>query len=278
MILANIHFGTLRKHDREDLEDAAESYLAALLKGGQVAGHWFLTWTKGRLNAHVGLVSSAALDPQHHTGWGTRELAKITLLFGKAPVWKLLDDDADEGQPSWNGAPFLFLSTHFLDIGSPVARGDGGQPVPVYAFPILEDEKDGIYRWQCTYRDLDSLWIGGGALELASYRQLAEPDSQFSQEGRMLCGEIERATGIPVFYYLMRYWGRSKGEEDRLCPGCGRKWAIARQRGLKAGFHEFDFKCGSCRLVSHVGVSTDGGRHARIGEFRPDSKKQAKPG
>jgi predicted nucleic acid-binding Zn ribbon protein len=97
---------------------------------------------------------------------------------------------------------------------------------------------------------------------------MADPNSKLAQDGRDLCRGLETATGLPTFYYLHRYWGRPKGEEDRLCPGCGGKWRTGAATGGKRLFWQFDFRCDPCRLVSHFGVSTDGGRHTRIGEFQ----------
>jgi hypothetical protein len=72
---------------------------------------------------------------------------------------------------------------------------------------------------------------------------------------------------------LTRYWGRPKGEDQRLCPGCRNPWRAERLQESPGRFWQSDFQCDRCRLVSHVAVSTDGGRHARIGEF--DEKRKA---
>lgn len=166
----------------------------------------------------------------------------------------------------WKGAPFLYLFTKWCAWCSPVCRGDGKHPVPLFTLPVSEQVKEDLHGWQKSYRGLDVVWMKSGDLEMPAYRQLADPRSDLSEDGRRLCREIEDATGIPTFYYLMRYWGRSKDENDRICPGCGENWK-ASEHHYGEKFHEFHFKCESCRLVSRVGNSTDGG-HARIGEFR----------
>lgn len=267
MILANVIFGTGRGAERETLEDLAESYLGTLAQLGHLCGPWFLTWTNGRLNAHILLAAAAALEPRHHTKRGKEDLKAVTTAFGKSPVWKILDDDANVRPSTCKGAPFLYLFTHAFDWASPVFRGDGKKPVPVFSLPLSEQQKSDLYSWQNGYSDHDKIWIGSGKLEVPAYRQLADPESDLAASGRDLCREIESATGVPTFYYLMRYWGRSRCEDRRPCPGCGKEWQAGRNEGSTSHFWHLDFKCDSCRLVSHRGDTTGGGRLVRIGEF-----------
>ncbi len=268
MILANITFGSLRGKTREELEDAAECYLASLFKGGQICGVRFLTLTKGKLNAHVLLAAPDAMNLRFHTAWGKKNLAKIVDLFGREPVWKILDDDVDKTSSRWKGAPFLYLFTTWVDWYSPLSRGDGKRPVPLFTLPVSDQIKEDLYGWQKSYTRLDGVWMESGPLEIPAYRQLADPRSTLSEDGRRLCREIENTTKIPTFYYLMRYWGRSRGEDERLCPGCGKGWRTSESE-YGGNFYQFYFKCESCRLVSHLGKATDGARRARIGEFVP---------
>lgn len=267
MILANVTFGTRRAGERETLEDLAESYLGTLAQLGHLCGPWFLTWTKGRLNAHVLLAAPAAFEPRHHTKRGKHDLKAVTTAFGKSPVWKILDDDANVRPSTWKGAPFLYLFTHAFDWASPVCRGDGKKPVPVFSLPLAEQQKSDLYSWQNGYSDHDKIWIGSGKLEIPAYRQLADPESDLSAGGRALCREIETATGVPTFYYLMRFWGRSKSEEKRPCPGCGKDWKAEQEEGSPSRFWHFDFKCYPCRLVSHIADCSESRHLARIGEY-----------
>lgn len=273
MILANVIFGTRRDREREMLEDIAESYLGTLAQLGHLCGPWFLTWTKGRLNAHVLLAAPAAFETRHHTNRTKKEFKEVTTAFGRSPVWKILDDDAKDRPSTWKGAPFLYLFTDALTWASPVRRGDGGKAVPVFTLPLSEQLKSDLYSWQDRYSDHDNIWIGSGKLEIPAYRQLADPESELAEQGRGICRDIEAATGVPTFYYLMRYWGRSKGEDRRACPGCGGEWKTGSKKESPPRFWYFDFKCDPCRMVSHLGVTTDGGRHTRIGEF--DRKNSA---
>jgi predicted nucleic acid-binding Zn ribbon protein len=147
--------------------------------------------------------------------------------------------------------------------------------VPVFTLPVSDQIKEELLFWRRDYEAFDRIWFRSGALEIQAYRLMADPRSDLSQEGRRLCREMEESTCIPTFYYLMRYWSRSRNEEERLCPGCGKDWkALEPEFGER--FSRFHFKCDPCRLVSHVGKSAEGVRRARIGEYvppKPTSRK-----
>jgi predicted nucleic acid-binding Zn ribbon protein len=268
MILATVTFGARRKNNPDSCEDAVHSYLAALAHAGQVHGEYFLAWNKGRLNAHVLLAGPKAWETRHHSSCGKSDLKKLVEMFGTQPAWKMLDDDAGKRASSWKGARFLNLHTHVADQASPICRGDGKPPVPVFMLPISFEDKERLYMWQRSYYHHDHVWLESSALEVEAYRQLADPESELSVEGRDLCGRIESATGVPTYYFLMRYWSRRiRDEAQRRCPGCGKAWRVERPEESPKRLWHFDFKCDRCRLVSDQGVSMDGGRNTRIGEF-----------
>ena len=275
MILAKIQFGNQPGRAKVELEDLADAYVAALVDAGQLGGEYFLTWFQGLFYAHVLMACSQARQARYHSDSGRKRLAEVTEAFGQTPQWILMDDDARKHDASWKRAPFLYLFTHaFSNWVSPVRRGDNGKPIPVCLLPVSFEQKEYIYRWECSYFHHDNIWLGCGALEVAAYRQMADPKSDLAETGRDLCREIERATGVPTFYYLDRYWRRKVGEEDRRCPVCGGRWWSKRPASGMKPFWQFGFRCDRCRLVSHFGVSDDGGSHTRIGEF-PKPKQDA---
>jgi predicted nucleic acid-binding Zn ribbon protein len=166
------------------------------------------------------------------------------------------------------------LFTHAFTEESPVCCGDTGRPIPAYLLPVSDQTRRGLYGWAGRYSHHDNIFLDCAALEIAAYKQMADPTSRLSVESRKLCADVEKATGKPTFYYLMRYWGRSSGEEKRLCPLCGRKWRVSCDAGApretegKKPFWQFAFRCVRCRLVSHLADCDDNQRYARIGEYR----------
>ena len=105
-----------------------------------------------------------------------------------------------------------------------------------------------VRHWGYHYCAFDSLWFASGIGERFAYRQLSDADSELSKEGRDLCRRIEAGAGVPTYYYLMRYFARSKkGELKSRCPDCGGEW-LNESDSLK----RYEFRCDRCRLVSNI--------------------------
>ncbi|HEX2746593.1 MAG TPA: DUF2310 family Zn-ribbon-containing protein, partial [Verrucomicrobiales bacterium] len=218
---------------------------------GQICDSYFLAWTKGRLNSNVLLAGKGATAGRYHSPWGKKDLRKVIEAFGRAPEWRILDDRESRPASTWRSAPFLYLFTTALDRDLSVCRGDGKPPVPVFRLPVTWDVKERLYRWKGSYYHHDNIWLACGALERAAYRQLADLKSQLSVEGRDLCREIETATGVPVYYYLMQYKGWRGGEVHKACPGCDGAWRTESLPEPSRRWWQFIFKCDLCRLVSN---------------------------
>ncbi len=268
-ILYNIIFGPDRGQPREELEDLVEWYLTDLHQAGQTHAEYFLGWTNKILNAHVHATGLNAFAPRHHSSWGKERLKKIVQAFGRAPRYRLLDDDVPKRNVSWRSAPFLFLFTDAVrDSGSMVHRGDNGKDIPLYTLPLSFEERQVVVYWGRFYRHHDAVWLDTGNLEMPAYKELADPNSELSMSGRSVCKTIEKATGIETYYYLFRYYGRRKGEENRRCPGCGGKWRRDLPEKKGRPYWEFALMCRKCRLVSHDACDDTDERHAAIGEYR----------
>jgi predicted nucleic acid-binding Zn ribbon protein len=276
MILYEVTFGKVAAKDRQEAEDLVDWYLSCLVKNGQACEDYFLILRSSKLCAYVALRGTKAHLPKYHCEYGRGYLKRVKAFFGTAPRWKLIDDDAPHRDTLWTGASFLYLATHMLDYESPLWRGDNGKPIPFYRVPGTHEDRQSVHFWSYGYRSHDLIWFRSGALEIPAYRQLAEPSSDLSQEGLALCAMIEKATGVPTYYYIMRFWGRRKGEERRKCPGCGRKWRTQHPAEEGGPFWQFAFRCERCRLVSHLAVADDDERHASIGEYSPGKARKAK--
>jgi len=268
MILYKVIFGAVPQKQRLDAEDAIESYISVLLHNGQAVGSYFHVIQDGELCAYVHLAGVNALSPKYESNYSPDRLQKLISIFGHKPRWSVEDDEVPKRDVTWTSAPFLYLFTYFNDWESPLCRGDNDKRIPLYKIPGSHEDREAVHFWQRSYRDLDSIWLGCGRLEIPTYRELAEVDSELSQQGRDSCMKIEAATGVPTYYFLMRYWGRQKGEANRLCPGCGRPWRTKIPRSPKKQFCEFTFQCTRCRLVSHLPDSVNEPRNANIGEWK----------
>ncbi len=265
MFLCNIQFGKKLNKSKDFYEDLLTDYISSLFHNGQLCGEYFFTWTDKILNAHATLSHPAAFAEKYHSEWSIKKLNEIIKYFGKRPKWILLDDDIPKKPAHYKGSPFLYLFTTAFRWESSIRRGDNGKAVSSIIFPITPKIRESIYRWERTYRQYDNIWLGCGELEIPVYKQLAAPESELSIQGREICSNIEKASGIPTYYFLMRYWGRKKRESARKCPSCGKKW---NKKTNNSKFWHFPFQCRKCRLVSHEADSYDDERHARIGEYK----------
>ena len=270
MFLAQITFGSGagKSRERGTLKDTAESYLASLLKSGQIYGDYLFAWSNGNLVAYTHVARPDSVAKRHHSAWAMSEFNSVVEAFGHPPKWNVIDDDVPKRFPNWNRSSSFYLFTHAFDDTSPVCCGDSGLPIPLYLLPLDQEVREHLYFWARAYNYHDNIWLGSGALEIPAYRQLADPTSDLSANGRDLCAEVERATGRPTFYFMQRYWGRNVGETSRPCPLCGGQWHTADRSTENRPFHQFHFRCKQCRLVSHCANTYDDERHARIGEFK----------
>ncbi|WP_043972498.1 MULTISPECIES: DUF2310 family Zn-ribbon-containing protein [Acinetobacter] len=268
MIAYKVIFGPITKTNREQAEWLVEDYLSVLLHNGQVCGEYYLIVHNGLLCTYINLQGLDANLKQYHDSYGIERLERIIGLFGCEPLWERIDDDVPEKNTHWQNTTFLYLFTHMDDWQSPICRGDNGHPIPIFLLSGAYQQREEIYFWQQQYKTYDQAWIYSGALEKVAYKQLATPDSELTKAGLTICKYIEEVTGIPTYYYLMRYWGRRKNEYARLCPACGQKWSTDTDVEVNVFYH-FPFKCDPCRLVSHLAVSYEDERHAVIGEWRP---------
>ena len=242
--------------------------LYTLLKNGQIYGEYFFSWFKGSLVAYTHLARPDSLAERYHSEWAMSDYNSIIKAFGRPPQCEIIDDDVPKRFPSWKRSKSFYLFTHAFDDTSPICCGDTGRPIPLYLLPINQLTRQDLYFWSRSYSNHDKLWLESEALEIPAYKQLADPASELSIEGRKLCADVERATKTPTYYFMHRYWGRNLGEAVRPCPLCGSKWHTSETPAEVRPYHQFHFRCEPCRLVGHCASSYDDERHARIGEFK----------
>ena len=268
MIYCLLKFNSQRKTNKAKFEYLIETYLSSLLHNGQIYDDYFLTWVDGVLHSHVFLARPDSLKKIYTSKWGLNHLAKIEGQFKVNIESKIIDDDIKKRYCNWKSAKFLYLQPHAFNVCSPIFRGNDGCSIPPYLVPITDKDREYLFRWARSYYHHDNIWFDSGELEIPAYKQLADPSSELSKSGREYAEKIEKATGVPTYYYLTRYWGRKEGEANRKCPLCGKKWKTSINKPKKEKFWHFHFMCKKCRLVSHEADSYDDERHAGIGEYR----------
>lgn len=267
MLLCEYIFTPKQSGNIEDLADEVQFFMGSLIRNGQVWGPEVTGRLAGRLHVWLNVPRPDALAESHWTEWVRDAHARVVALCGEKPSWRVVDDRANGPvTETWQVGGGLYLFTHALDVTSPVSAGPDGHPVPLYLLPISQDDRWNVSDWAEEYRHLDNIQLKCGPLELEAYAELARPDSTLAHTGRALCQRIEQAAGQPTYYYLVRYWGRVKGELERPCPGCGRSWTTSAPESAR-GLSAFAFRCDPCRLVSDIAASCESEENAAIGDW-----------
>ncbi|MDR2441089.1 MAG: Zn-ribbon-containing protein [Planctomycetaceae bacterium] len=266
MIFYRISFGTYYKNDFIDLEETVDNYLAALARNGQIDKTYTIVPWQKQVIAYVKAIGLEADQLKSHSAYGKERFKDIEKIFKRKPIWYYNEDFPPKQKAIWKNASFLYLFTPSYLPGTPLYRGDNNDAIPLYRVPITDYERENIYFWQQYYQNCNNIWMENGKLEINVYRMLADPESELSKQGRELCLAIEKATGIPTYYYLLRFFRRKLDDEvQRKCPICHHSWEV-KQSHPQTLFCHFDFQCFNCRLVSHIPNGTVNLRYAKIGE------------
>jgi len=222
------------------------SFVGALVRGGQTMNEDSIIQS-GSLIRYVCICPEKdSLNVRNHSTYAQKSYKKLLKASARKPQIKMLGKIV-EGPLACKCRvrPFLVLFTNFLDHSSPIICGKCRQPVPLYHLPRLES---GNYRdylaWQENYRSCDSLFMLSGVGEKFGYDQISELKSELTKFGRTIGASLEKKAGVPVYYYLHRYYGTSpKAESKKRCPGCGSRWAEQESK-------TFQMRCDKCKLLS----------------------------
>lgn len=268
MYLLEIKTKPKRTSDLSILEDAFESFGAALMRNRNIYGDFILHRNGNEFKFLSQAPEKNSLNSKNLTNWARGELEKIKEISEKPLKFNLTGrSDRNIGR-DYTSARKLYLFTHAFGESSPLVSGTSGGPIPFYYLPIDDKIRDELYFWFRTYIEYDNIWLGSGPLEMSVYKQLADVRSEFNQSGLKLAEKISKQTKKKTYYYLQRYWGYEEGEEDRRCPLCGAKWHIhSNEMKKQSGLAWFNFRCDKCALLSHLAVSFDSKRGAKIGQF-----------
>jgi predicted nucleic acid-binding Zn ribbon protein len=254
--------------NNHEIRDLIEGYLSGFIKSGNIWGDYIISNNGSNFFAYVYLSHPTSIIDKYLTKYSIEDRNKLQEFLSETPKCEILESNVNNSIPDWKNENFLYLFTHAFDFTSPVCLGSTGDPLPIIFLPLSDLDRERAKFWASSYKDHDRIWFDSGELEIPSYKQIADPRSGLSREGRELCSIIEKKTGMPTYYYLNRYWGRRKGESKRPCPICGKQWRSQGKRPDNEEFSNFTFQCKPCRLVSHDADSFEDERHARIGEFK----------
>lgn len=198
--------------------------------------------------ARLSLPEQDSLLAKNNNDWVNQALVNAENAGIILEFFEVVGRDYNENDTAPNECPsFQLLYTTYVDSGSPLYNGDKLQAIPLYYLAEQPELTERIIKWQESWQACDQLQMNAGALEQAALAQISDFDSELSQQGRELCGEIEQISQIPTFYYLYRLGDDEEIEHNRKCPSCGGDW------NLNTPLHEiFYFKCDKCRLISNL--------------------------
>ena len=145
----------------------------------------------------------------------------------------------------------LYGNRHF-----PLINEDTKRFVPLYKIPFTYHDEacyNDVRSWNNNYERLYGLWFSG-IHEKFAQRQMQDPRSALSTQGRAVCQRIETLTGVPTYYFLFNYHRRNL-TQDRAwkCPLCGKDWLL---EGAEPS-DELAFRCIDDRIVSAFTLNSD---------------------
>jgi predicted nucleic acid-binding Zn ribbon protein len=254
-----MYIAEVRFEMKEESEDGGDSILtlASMWRAyGQVVGQEFPAVSTNNVYRLILMVPKEdSLEACHDGQYVTWAKSRLIEEGIQGPFISILGEDPfmmDACDCSKRSSFILYTSYSSLE---PTLRcGDCFGPVPRYEITDTQPPKslfDQIRGWESDYQACDSLQMGCSTGEKFGLREISNYDSSLSKRGREICDIITATEGIPTYYYLHRYRGRSKASERRRkCPSCGGEWLLGEQ------LHElFDFKCDRCRLLSNIALS-----------------------
>ena len=191
-----------------------------------------------------------AADPyaitEENFAYDTKKVLKRIIEQSEGlPQFSGMGDDPLHGHCKCKSPSHLVMNPCPEWEGTPIQCGDCMKSIPLYRLARYggEMEFDDVLRWRRLYRSyLNQCLIGIDEIDgRESYQMLHECVSTLSLAGRALAGQVEQATGVPVYYPIYYKFERVPD----ICPQCGEKWRNSYLDGVK-----FSHACLACRIVS----------------------------
>lgn len=242
-------------HCREEAAlNAVDLLLGTWRMNGQVLGREFpMARTEDGVTCTLLLPDSNALEARYDSVYMSPRSAALAQAEVTGPTIVSRTPEPNSAEPCrCKPHTGLILYTDYLSLESPLRCADCFGPIPLYQMPPPhgDDYYDAIC-WQSDYQAFDHLQMSAVAGERLALHQMGKHDSALSRQGRAICEAWEAKTGLTVFYYLYRHYGKSLVRETaRRCPSCDSEWRLPRRLHGR-----FDFRCDKCRLLSNVAHS-----------------------
>jgi predicted nucleic acid-binding Zn ribbon protein len=263
-MIAKISFGkaSRKKYSEEEIEEIIP-FIGCLRKEGHVFGKELLGIIQDEVVCYVNIYEIFDLVKVCSSKFSKHEFERILKTFGQAPTIEF-GEKYLKPRRNVKKTKALLLFTNFLDDASPLVDPFSGMAIPMYRLPLKYETKAGLLHWQAVYKSFDSLFmLMSDRIELANYKQIADPNSDFGLSSRRIAIDLEKETGIPTYTYFHRYFSLKTGEDELPCPICLSPWTKSHDFGVKLKF--VDWICHKCRIMSCKGVSEEGSRKAKIG-------------
>ena len=270
MYLLEIKVKLKKKFINDDMIDVLEEFAGALHRNGNIYGKYIVNRISSDAIVFLArLPEQSSIDKNNLSPWASTKLKEIEKVCSGKIYYKISGDTISDIKKEYNKTENLIMFAHAFSETSQLRSGTNGMPIPFYYLKYDLKILDRLYFWYKEYIHYDNLWLSSGPLEIPIYKQLADVNSDFNKNGLSIAKSISKLTKKRTYYYLQRYWGLKSGEEERVCPNCGSNWYVhSDELKESAGLRWFNFQCHKCFLVSHLGVSYDNNRYAKIGLYR----------
>jgi predicted nucleic acid-binding Zn ribbon protein len=232
---------TLVDEPQEKILDLLGDYLDALYRNGQIRNDYVLVKNDVVYCAFTSLPERDSLDDKHTNFYVRKYVQLINKWF--AVCFEYIGERHAYYEPCICENPsWYYLNTQFF-ADSPVICGDCRKRRSLYRLPYIGENEDffPLQCWQRSYLSMDQIWFNSVS-DRFSYRQMNDPKSPLSKEGRGLCRAFEKATGKPFYYFLFYYINSRK--KNICCPICGKPWQEIEDDNIVSKI------CKDCRLIA----------------------------
>lgn len=225
--------------DSKVIQDTIFDYFGALYKNGQILYNYEFIKENGKFCVYCKLLEKTSINKENNNKYVNEFYRSIVEIFDYKVEYVGEDIEKDSicncKTPSW-----YMLYTSYLDEESPIICGDCGKSVPLYKLPKIMGQEEYFQElyWQRDYQNIDSLYVSCLS-DRFTYKQMTNPNSQLSRNGRKICYEFEKKINIPFYYYIANY------KKNLIkCPICNQPWEHCNNTNI------VDLRCNKCRLVT----------------------------